>query len=99
VPRPTSKRFCDFGSPPVANDRVGSVKEFSGPTLPTDLASEFAQLYDASEPTSTPSATTADAGYVAPGSTDADPFSSFLLYRVIVPQLTERIETGIVRLY
>jgi len=57
----------------VANDHVGSVKEFSAPALPPDCASEPAQ-YDASEPVSTPSATTADPSYVAPGTTDAERF-------------------------
>ena len=47
------------------------------PALPADLASELVQ-YDATEPVSTPSAATTDAGYAAPGTTDADAFLSFL---------------------
>ena len=53
------------------------MKEFSTPALPADLASELAQ-YDATEPISTPPAATADTSHVAPGTTDADAFSSFL---------------------
>jgi len=70
-------------APKAANDHVGSVKEFFAPAspqipaLPADLASELAQ-YDATEPISTPSITTADAGHVAPGTTEADAFLSFL---------------------
>ncbi|KAF9649123.1 hypothetical protein BDM02DRAFT_3095272 [Thelephora ganbajun] len=70
-------------APKAANDHVGSVKEFSTPTppqtpaLPADLASELAQ-YDATEPVSTPSSSTADASHVAPGTTEADAFLSFL---------------------
>jgi len=56
------------------------VKEFSAPAppqtpaLPADLASEPAQY----EPFSIPSTTTADAGHVASGTTDAGAFLSFL---------------------
>ena len=47
--------------------------ELSASTLPTDLALEPAHS-DATEPVSTPSATTTDAGHIAPGTTDADTF-------------------------
>ena len=59
------------------------MEEFSGPAppqtpiLPADLASELAQ-YDATEPVSTLSAATADTSHVAPGTTNADAFLSFL---------------------
>jgi len=45
--------------------------------LPVNLASELAQ-YDATEPVSTHSATITDASQVAPGTTDADAFLSFM---------------------
>jgi len=45
-------------------------------TLPADLASELAQ-YDATEPITTPSATTADTSCVAPRTTEADASQSF----------------------
>jgi len=42
-----------------------------------DLALELTQ-YDATEPTSTPSTTTTDAGHIAPGTTNPDAFPSLL---------------------
>lgn len=47
-----------------------SAEEFSAPTLPTSITSEPTQ-YDVTEPVSTPSATTTNAGRVTPRPTDA----------------------------
>ncbi|KAF9791319.1 ATP synthase complex subunit H-domain-containing protein [Thelephora terrestris] len=70
-------------APKAANDHVGSVKEFSAPAppqvpaLPTDLASELAR-YDATEPVSAPSVTSAEGGHATSEATEADAFLSFL---------------------
>jgi F-type H+-transporting ATPase subunit h len=67
----------------VVKYHVSPVKVFfapalpQAPTFPADLASELAQ-YDATKPVSTSSATTADAGHIAPRTAETEAFLSSL---------------------